>query len=244
MAETEGKAHPEVVHFAPDAKAAWVAWYDSHVDEINGGSFGPSDTAAEGKLSDFAGRHGAVLHLLHLAADPARGDADPIPPLTYLRRRGGHPVVVVLPDAHRRVRAAIGGKTGDAPEGARLILRWLHNHPVADFKEKPHGRRPAVQAGPGPAGGRSGVAPGVRVIRPAPGRPARGDTRQEAGPDLGCPPELILESEYSDNSGKSDDGDEIEPPEPNSRIARILGLQKRPKGTTPRRSYGWHDPPR
>src|SRR5207245_2476463 len=59
----EGKPHPHVVRFAPEAKAAWIEWYDRAVDEVNAPGFDAGELAVEGKLADFAARLALILHL-------------------------------------------------------------------------------------------------------------------------------------------------------------------------------------
>ena len=116
MAEADGKSHPHVVHFTPEAKAAWVAWYNAHVDEVNDPAYDSGLLAAEGKLCDFAARLALILHLLRLATDPTGEDAGPIPPLPPSIVSGAVRLWSYFRAQHRRVRASLGGKgTGDAP---------------------------------------------------------------------------------------------------------------------------------
>src|SRR5262249_14513540 len=66
MASKDGRPCPEVVRFMPGAKAAWIAWYNAHIDEVNDPGHDAGESAVEGKLCDFAGRLALILHLLWL----------------------------------------------------------------------------------------------------------------------------------------------------------------------------------
>ncbi len=197
----DGKQHPHVVHFSPEAKAAWVNWYDAHVDEFNGGSFGPAEQAAEGKLCDFAGRLALILHMLDIAADTKSGDTGDIPPLSVRAVEGAIKLWSYFRAHHRRVRVAIGGKAGNAPEGARLVLRWIDIHPVGIFKESnltgdipPFKKDRALMA--------DGLAwlQARGIVRPVsqPTRP-KGTRGRKPAPAWEINPGFLLESDNSDN---------------------------------------------
>lgn len=130
MANTDGKTHPEVYRFSPEAKAAWVFWYNAHADSVNDPGFNSDELAMEGKLCDFAARLALILQLMHEACDPiARDPASP----RYVSKwavSGAIKLWSYFRSQHRRVRACLVGRDlGGAPEGARLVLNWLSNHP-------------------------------------------------------------------------------------------------------------------
>ncbi len=137
MAVTEGKSHPEVYRFSPEAKAAWVARYDAHADSVNEPGFDPGALAMEGKLCDFAARLALIHQLMHMACDPIAPDPDRPPYVSKWTVSGAIKLWSYFRSHHRRVKAYLEGKDlGRAPESARLILRWLRNHPgVAAFLE-------------------------------------------------------------------------------------------------------------
>lgn len=79
MAEREGRALPNVVEFSPEAKAAWIAWFDGNVEVANGPDYAPDEHSVDGKLENFAARCALILHLLGHAGDGLDGDAWEIP---------------------------------------------------------------------------------------------------------------------------------------------------------------------
>jgi hypothetical protein len=140
MASTEpGKpAHPHVFRFADDAKDVWIQWYNAHVDEVNDPAYDPGDLAPEGKLCDFAGRLALVLQMMRLACDPLPGDRPWTPVVSKWAVAGAVKLWSYFRSHHRRVRAYLAGTgLGNAPQGARLVLNWVRNHPdKARFSER------------------------------------------------------------------------------------------------------------
>ena len=88
IADEDGKDHPKAIQFSKDAKAAWVEWYNDHVDEVNAPGFDEGELSVEGKLEDFAARLALILHLLHLAGDPTFDYLGPLPPSRSTRPPG------------------------------------------------------------------------------------------------------------------------------------------------------------
>ncbi len=104
MTASDGRYHPQVVGFTPDARSAWVAWYNSHADEVNDPNYDRADLAIEGKLCDFAGRFALILHLLDLASDPTRGEVGPIASVPQVAVEGAVALWDYFRATHRRVR--------------------------------------------------------------------------------------------------------------------------------------------
>jgi hypothetical protein len=128
---------PNTIWFSGEAKNAWVNWYNAHVDQMNHADGLSDDLAAEGKLMDFAGRLVLVLHMLTLASDAPGKRWSAIPPVPESAVSGAIRLWGYFRSHYRRVRANMGGNgPAGAPAGARLILRWIENHPdVGSFPE-------------------------------------------------------------------------------------------------------------
>jgi hypothetical protein len=125
---------PEIVRFAPDAREAWAAWYDDRADEANAPGFDAADLAVEGKLVDLAGRVALVLHLLHLAADPAREQPGPIPPIPRRVAEGAFRLWSYFRSQHRRVHWQLSGGLGNPV--ARSVVDWVRRGGRAWFSVK------------------------------------------------------------------------------------------------------------
>ncbi|MEJ7637918.1 MAG: DUF3987 domain-containing protein [Singulisphaera sp.] len=69
--QDEGRPRPTLVRFTPDAKAAWVEWWDTHAKEVEGPSFDESLAGTWSKLR----AHAAVA-----SADPRPGSNGPMTP--------------------------------------------------------------------------------------------------------------------------------------------------------------------
>ena len=132
MDTSEVGAHPHVIYFGNQAKAEFDRLHDAHVDEVNAADFPDNLRGPWSKLEEYAGRLCLILTLLRRAADPT---ADPSSlPLAGVREvQDAWTLVGYFKGHHRRVRAYLEGKgLGGAPEGVKLILRWVRNHPSVD----------------------------------------------------------------------------------------------------------------
>ena len=67
-----GKATPQVVHLSPEGRAAWRELHDVHQTEADEAGFPLALTGPWDKIREYAGRFLPALHMLGLAADPAR----------------------------------------------------------------------------------------------------------------------------------------------------------------------------
>lgn len=133
----EGGAHPHVIFFGNAGKAEFDRLHDAHVDEVNAPDFPDNLRGPWSKLEEYAGRLCLVLTLLRRAADPT-ADPDVLPMAGVRDARDAWTLVGYFKAHHRRVRAYLEGRgLGGAPEGVKLILRWLRNHPdVTSFAER------------------------------------------------------------------------------------------------------------
>jgi hypothetical protein len=124
-------SQPHVITFNDEAKAAWIAWHNSHVALMNSDSPDAGDPAAEWKLCDFAARLALILHLLHVAADPATKPLDAIPPVSLAAVEGAIRLWAYFRSNERRVRSAMAGRgLAGAPRRTALILGWIRNDPA------------------------------------------------------------------------------------------------------------------
>lgn len=129
MADDNGRACPHVIYFTNPAKAEFNHGYDSHVDELNAPEFPDWLHGPWAKLEDYAGRFCLILTLLKHAADPT-SDPECLPMAGVEEAHNAWRLVSYYKAHHLRVRAALQGKgLGGAPDGARLILKWLKGHP-------------------------------------------------------------------------------------------------------------------
>jgi hypothetical protein len=202
MDVSEGDPRPHVIYFTNPGKAAFDRLYDRHVDEVNDPSFPDHLRGPWSKLEEYAGRLCLTLTLLRHAADPT-ADPEALPRANVREAEDAWRLIDYFKAHHRRVRAYLDGKgLGGAPEGVRLILRWLRNHPeVTAFPESELTRdipplrkdRAALEDG-------LLWLQGKRALRrlPEPERP-KGTRGRKAAPVWEAHPS-IRSSENSDNS--------------------------------------------
>lgn len=133
MDEYEGSPCPHVVYFGNAAKLEFDRLHDAHVDEVNSPDFPDILRGPWSKLEAYSGRLCLILTMLRHAADPT-ADQALLPMVGVREAQDAWRLVDYFKAHHRRVRAYLEGKgLGGAPEGARLILRWLRNHPHIDI---------------------------------------------------------------------------------------------------------------
>ena len=132
MDKVDAQAIPYVVQFTDEGKVEYDRLYDLHVDELNSADFPISLRGPWSKLEEYAGRFCLILALMHGGADQASDSPDRIevgPSIV----RGAWRLVEYFKSQHRRVRAALEGKgVIGVPDGARLILNWINNHPEVE----------------------------------------------------------------------------------------------------------------
>jgi hypothetical protein len=129
MDTSEGRSRPHVVYFSNPGKSEFDRLHDRHVDEVNAADFPDALRGPWSKLEEYAGRLCLILSLLRHAADPT-ADTEALPLVGPDVARDAWRLVGYFKSHHRRVRAYLEGRgLGGAPEGARLALRWIRNHP-------------------------------------------------------------------------------------------------------------------
>jgi hypothetical protein len=128
----DGRLCPHVVYFSDAGRIEFDRLYDDHVDQVNAVDFPDFLRGPWAKLEDYAGRLVLVLVLIWHASDPTADPAS-LPAVEPLIVRQAWRLVDYFKAHHRRVRAALEGHgSGGAPEGARLVLNWIRNHPEED----------------------------------------------------------------------------------------------------------------
>jgi hypothetical protein len=143
----EGRAHPHVVTFTPEAKALWVDWYNAHVDETNASGYDAGDLAVDGKLCDFAARLALILQMLRLACDPTNHPASPVPLVSKWAVVGAIRLWDYFRAHHRRARWFMAGGIGNSD--ARSILEWIKKNRLSSFPESELTRNfPRFREGP------------------------------------------------------------------------------------------------
>jgi hypothetical protein len=130
---TDGKSHPHLLEFDEGGRREFFASYDRHVDEFNDQSFPHYLRGPWSKLEIYAGRLALILHALHAAN--SRGDT--IRPVPLFVAGNAWKLVDYFKSEHKRVLASLNECAGFVPEGARLHLNWIKNHPgSAQFTER------------------------------------------------------------------------------------------------------------
>jgi predicted DNA-binding transcriptional regulator AlpA len=116
-----GPARPRVLGFAPEAKRAWVAWYDAHAAESEGSRLGESLEGAWKKLEIYALRLVLILQLLRSASGEA-GDAEV--DIESVRRAGS------LMDYFKAHARRVHARLAERPDDRRVdqVRRWIEAH--------------------------------------------------------------------------------------------------------------------
>ena len=123
---------PAIMYCTADGKAAFDAGHDQHLDELNTGDFTEYLRGPWARLETYAGRFWLILTLLHRAADL---EADPgvMPVASKEAAVGAWRLVEFFKSHARRVYCCLNdARTIGPARGARLILRWIANHPQSE----------------------------------------------------------------------------------------------------------------
>lgn len=205
-----GHDGPYVVGFTDPGRAEFDRLYDNLIDEVNDPAFADELRGPWMKMETYASRLALVLALVRHAADPT-DDWERLPAIDPLIARDAWGLVDFLKNQHLRVRAALEGKgLGAAPEGARLILRWLRNHRPGEFNEGDLTRdmqplrkdRAILEDGLKWLTDKHAIRHAPPAERPEGTRGRRPSPRWLVHPDLG--------SEKSELSGNGPDGDDAD----------------------------------
>jgi hypothetical protein len=130
--QQERRPCPHVISFSAQGKAEFDRLNDEQTDEVNAAEFPDWLRGPWSKLEEYAGRFCLILVMLRHAADPDAG-LQPLPTVGPAVAHDAWRLVAYFKRQHRRVRAYLQGKgLGGAPEGAKLILNWIGNHPERD----------------------------------------------------------------------------------------------------------------
>jgi hypothetical protein len=183
--DEHGRLRPFVVHFTPDARAAFAAWFDAHAIEAEGDDFPPHLQGVWAKLRAYCGRLALILEQLAWAYTPDAPAGHPRN-VTLHSVTNAIRVVDYFKSHAARVRCLLRGAGGTDSEDARALLRWVvrTGRPVfserdarLNFKGRFHGddealadaihwleARHAVRLDPPPDGPRPG-RPASRVYQ-------------------------------------------------------------------------------
>jgi len=132
MLDADGRPTPHVVMMTPDAHREWVEWARTHYAEQERDDFADSLEGPWGKLEIYLPRLALILHLMHLAADPARSSGDDILGLPRRAIEGAAHLVAYFKSHTRRVYWTIGGRDSPGDDVAAL-LRWIIRNGLAEF---------------------------------------------------------------------------------------------------------------
>jgi Protein of unknown function (DUF3987)/Bifunctional DNA primase/polymerase, N-terminal len=136
MCVLDGKPTPHEVMMTPEARREWARSCQAHRDELEADDFRDSLEGPWGKLETYAARLALILHLMDLAADPAR-PADDEPPELPRRIIDDAWRLVSYFKAHaRRVYAAMGGKAGNGDENVQALLKWIIRNERVEFSTR------------------------------------------------------------------------------------------------------------
>jgi hypothetical protein len=194
---------PRLVRLDPDAKAAWVRFYNEHnTEQVN---LSGDEAAAWSKLEGYAARLALVVHLLRWAASAS---ASPPGPVDEASIAAGVALARWFGDEARRVYAILSESDGDRE--TRQLVEWIERkggavtvreltHGLRRYRNDPDaaerdlsalveagiGRWEWVQAGPkgGPPSKRFRLVSTVTVTATPPGGPANGGNGDGDTPD-------------------------------------------------------------
>jgi hypothetical protein len=121
---------PLLVEFTPEAKAAWVEWFDSHADQTDDPVFPEGQAGAWSKLRAYAARFVLILSRLRLACDPTATDHPG--PISVEDVRGAVALVDYFKGHLTRVRHEITGGVFSAD--AKGVLEWITRNRKATFR--------------------------------------------------------------------------------------------------------------
>jgi hypothetical protein len=136
MADSGGVPAPSVVRFSPEARAEWVAQCQAHYAEQDANDFPDSLEGPWGKLEAYAARLALLLHLMHLAADPASSPSAPLPDLPRRAVVDAFRLISYFKSHARRVYASMGRKSRLGGDVVRALVRWMVRNRLAEFSTR------------------------------------------------------------------------------------------------------------
>jgi hypothetical protein len=198
--DSKGRECPRLLIFDEAGRGEFFDRYDKHVEQFNDPSFPHSLRGAWSKLETYAGRFALVLHCLHWA-DSGDPDFKPIPDriADYAWQ-----VTDYFKGEHKRVIAALESQGLAMPEGARLHLNWIKNHPDAtSFTERDISVTYAPNKGYTPAmmaDGRQWLNERNAILRISSTVPEKGKPGQKPSPAWRIHPDLRTTTETTDST--------------------------------------------
>jgi hypothetical protein len=129
----DGWAAPHRIDLSLEGADAFQRRADGFRAEVEDDGFPEDLRGPYAALAVYAGRLTLVLHLMRLAAEGVEPSAGPPPAVGPEAVEGAWRLVAYFAGQARRVQGRLAATGGDAmPDGAGLILKWIHRHPEAD----------------------------------------------------------------------------------------------------------------
>jgi hypothetical protein len=141
---------PQQASFSPEGKAAWVAWFDCHADEMEDPNFPERQAGAWSKLRAHAARFALILSRLRLACDPCPRTAgwggifvtdqaeSTTPPIIAADVQGAVRLVDYFKSHLSRVTHRLAAGIGNAD--AKAVVDWLRRTRRDTFREADIGK--------------------------------------------------------------------------------------------------------
>lgn len=136
MVQGDGLPTAGVVQLSPEAKIAWADWCHAHYAEQEADDFPSHLEGAWGKLEAYAGRLALILHMMHLAADPAPRATEDVPEMPRRIIEDAARLVTYFKAQARRVHSLMGGKGNDGGEDVRALLKWIGRNGHTTFSTR------------------------------------------------------------------------------------------------------------
>jgi Protein of unknown function (DUF3987) len=131
--ESSGEIRPNFIGLDQQAKAAWVAWYDTHCEESESIDMPPVHVGVWSKMRSYCLRFALILSRLRLAMDPECSDLVEAP--VRLRDMEGAIALIAYFKSHfERVDHRMTGGTGSRE--AMAVLSWITRNRVSEFRER------------------------------------------------------------------------------------------------------------
>jgi Protein of unknown function (DUF3987) len=129
--DPSGEIRPHFIGFDQQAKAAWIAWFDGHCEEMESDDLPAGYVGVWSKMRSYCLRFALILSRLRLATDPECSDLVEAP--VRLRDLEGAIALVDYFKSHfERVNHRMTGGTGSR-EG-RVVLAWIARKGVTEFR--------------------------------------------------------------------------------------------------------------
>jgi len=131
--DPSGEIRPHFIGFDQQAKAAWIAWFDSHCEEMESDDLPDGYVGVWSKMRSYCLRFALILSRLRLAMDPECSDLVEAP--VRLRDLEGAIALVDYFKSHfERVNHRMTGGTGSRE--AMLVLSWITRKDLSEFRER------------------------------------------------------------------------------------------------------------